>query len=133
LNRSPYALIVEDLDFWQEALSEILTDAGYRVCAASSYDEAVDALDHNEFHLALIDPVLDDTNPRNRDGLRILQHILDRQPEMGTVVVTASDPNRIRREVREMSADIPLLYKDKWDDVQFLDLVNELLDVRRDA
>lgn len=132
MNPSPYALIVEDLDFWQDALSEILTDAGYRVCATSSYDEALDALGHNEFHLALIDPVLDDTNPRNRDGLRVLQHILDQQPDIGTVVVTASDPNRIRREVREMSADIPLLYKDKWDDDQFLTVVDKLVDVKRD-
>lgn len=131
MNAAPYALIVEDLDFWQDALSEILTDAGYRVCKASSYGEALDALDHNQFHLAVIDPVLDDTNRRNRDGLRVLRHILDRQPATGLVVVTASDPNRIRREVREMCADIPLLYKDRWDDDQFLDVVRELLSVKR--
>jgi CheY-like chemotaxis protein len=124
---------VEDLDFWQDALSEVLTDAGYHASAAASYSEALDALNQKKFHLAVIDPVLDDNNRRNRDGLRVLQHILDQRPEIRTIVVTASDPNRIRREVSEMSADIPLLYKDKWDTLQFLEVVQQLLSAKREA
>ncbi len=118
------ALIVEDLDFWQDALSEILVDAGYQVWTASSYAEALDALVGNEFQLAVIDPVLDDTNRRNRDGLRVLQHIFDQQADIRVVVVTASDPKRIRREVSQISSDIPMLWKDEWDDSRFLDVVN---------
>ena len=115
-----YALVVEDLDFWQETLREVLTDAGYRVWVASSYSEALDALAQNEFHLTIIDPVLDDTNRHNRDGLRILQHILDEWPGVRAMVVTSSDPKSICREVSEMSADVPMLWKDEWDDDQFL-------------
>jgi DNA-binding SARP family transcriptional activator len=74
---SLHALIVEDLDFWQDAMHEVLSDAGYRVWVASSYDEALEALAQHEYHLAVIDPVLDDANRHNRDGLRVLQHILD--------------------------------------------------------
>lgn len=130
MNSSLHALIVEDLDFWQDALSEVLIDAGYRASAVASYSEALDALNQKRFQLAVIDPVLDDNNRRNRDGLRVLQHILDQRPEIPTIVVTASDPNRIRREVSEMSSDIPLLYKDKWDTLQFLNVVQELLSVK---
>ena len=118
------ALIVEDLDFWQDALGEILVDAGYQVWTASSYAEALDALVGNEFQLAVIDPVLDDTNRRNRDGLRVLQHIFDQQADIRVVVVTASDPKRIRREVSQISSDIPMLWKDEWDDSRFLDVVH---------
>jgi len=124
VNPNPRALIVEDLDFWQDALSEILVDAGYQVWIASSYAEALDALIGNEFQLAVIDPVLDDTNRRNRDGLRVLEHILDQQADIRVVVVTASDPNRVRREVSQMASDIPMLWKDEWDDSRFLDVVN---------
>jgi DNA-binding NtrC family response regulator len=131
VNSSPYALIVEDLDFWQDALCEILADTGYRVCTASNYAEALDALDQNEFHLAVIDPVLDDNNRRNRDGLRVLQYILDRRPNTCAVIVTASDPNRIHREVREMSRTVPLFWKEEWDDHQFLTVVQELMNVKR--
>ena len=127
----PCALIVEDLDFWQDALDEALTDAGYQVWVAASRSEALDALTRNEFHLAVIDPVLDDTNRRNRDGLGVLQHILDEWPGIGVVVITSSDPNRIRREVDEMSADIPLLWKDEWDDDRFLAVVRDLSSVKR--
>jgi CheY-like chemotaxis protein len=125
------ALIVEDLDFWQDALSETLTDAGYHVWVTASRDGALDALIQNKFHLAIIDPVLDDTNRRNRDGLRVLQHILDEQPDVGVVVVTSSDPNYIRREVGELSPNTPLLWKDEWDDDRFLAVVRDLLGVKR--
>ena len=131
MNSSPHALIVEDLDFWQEALREILADTGYGVCTASSYSEALEALEQNEFHLAVIDPVLDDSNRRNRDGLRVLQHILDQRPDMCAVIVTASDPNRIRREVRALSPGIPLLWKDEWDDSRFLAVIQELVSVKQ--
>jgi CheY-like chemotaxis protein len=130
VNSTPHALIVEDLDFWQDALREILTDAGYRVWAASSYSEALDALDQNEFHLAVIDPVLDDSSRRNRDGLRILQIILEQQPDTYAVIVTASDPNRIRREVRDMSRSVPLLWKEEWDDNRFLAVIQALRNVK---
>ena len=130
MNSSPHALIVEDLDFWQDALYEVLADAGYHVCAVSSYAEALDALDQNEFHLAVIDPVLDDSNRRNRDGLRVLQYILDQRPNTRAVIVTASDPNRIRREVHQMSRSVPLFWKEEWDDKQFLTAIQEITNVK---
>jgi CheY-like chemotaxis protein len=120
-------LVVEDLDFWQETLREVLADAGYRVWVAASYPEALNTLDQHTLDLAVIDPVLDDTNRHNRDGLRVLQYILDEQPGMGAVVVTSSDPNAIRREVTEMSTDVPLLWKDEWDDDRFLDVIRNLM------
>jgi CheY-like chemotaxis protein len=121
-----YALIVEDLPFWQEMLHEVLVDAGCQVWVASNYDEAVDLLAQREFHLAVIDPVLDDTNRHNRDGLRVLRHILDERPAMRAVITTSSDPNHIRREVNEMDANVPVLWKDEWDDEQFLALVRRM-------
>ena len=131
MNAPRHALVVEDLDFWQDALREVLADAGYRVWVAASYAQALAALAAHEFHLAVIDPVLNEVNRRNRDGLRVLQHILDERPGMVAVVVTSSDANRIRREVAAMSATVPLFWKDEWDDEKFLTIVKEL--VRNDA
>jgi CheY-like chemotaxis protein len=112
------------LSFWQDTLREVLLDAGCQVWVASSYDEAMDSLAQDEFDLAMIDVVLDDTNRHNRDGLRILRHILDRQLEMCAIIVTSSDPRRIQREVNEISPDVPVLWKDEWDDEQFLAIVH---------
>jgi len=122
------ALIVEDLAFWQDAVREILTEAGYTVWVAASYDEALEILAQHELHLAVIDPVLDDTNRHNRDGLRVLRHILDERPAMRAIVVTSSDPKHIQREVNEMSPDVPMLWKDEWDDEQFLSIVRGFAD-----
>jgi CheY-like chemotaxis protein len=120
------ALIVEDLDFWQDTLREILTDAGCQVWVASNYTEAMDTLARNEFHLVMIDPVLDDTNRHNRDGLRVLQYILDNRPGTYAIVITSSDPKHIRRDVDKMSADVPVLWKDEWDDDRFLAIMRNL-------
>lgn len=127
-----HALVVEDLDIWQDALSEVLIEAGYRVWVAPNHAQAMEALAQNEFHLAVIDPVLDDANRLNRDGLRILRHILKQQPGICAVVVSSSDPNRIRREVAEMSPDIPLLRKDQWGDEHFLSVIRDVTKVKRE-
>ena len=121
-----YALVVEDLDFWQDTLEEVLVDAGYRVSIAASYGEALATLAGQSFHLAVIDPVLDDTDRHNRGGLDILQYILDQRPDMRAIVVTSSDPRRILREVSELSDDVPVLWKDEWDDERFLAIVRDL-------
>jgi len=121
-----HALVVEDLRVWQEMLQEVLTDARYRVSIAADYASALEALSRETFQLAVIDPVLDDRNRHNRDGLRILRYILDKHPDMRSIVTTSSDPNRIRRDVAEISAKTPILWKDEWDDDRFLALVRDL-------
>jgi two-component SAPR family response regulator len=121
-----HALIVEDLDFWQDTLREVLSDAGYQISVAASYTTALDALGQHKFGLAVIDPVLEDTNRHNRDGLRVLRHILDKSPATRTIVTTSSDPKRIRSEVAEISTNIPILWKDEWDDKRFLGVVQGL-------
>jgi CheY-like chemotaxis protein len=122
----PHALIVEDLEFWQDVLSEVLVDAGYHTWIASSYRQAIEALAQSEFDVAVLDPVLEDTNRRNRDGLRVLEYILSQRPEIGAVVVTSSDPNRIQREVRGISPDVPLLWKEEWTDEVFLNMISSV-------
>lgn len=121
-------LIVEDLAFWQDALRDILNDAGCQIWIASSYAQALETLAQHEVQLAVIDPVLDDTNRHNRDGLRVLRYILNERPRMRAIVFTSSDPRHIQREVNEMSPDVPILWKDAWDDEQFLTLVRDLFD-----
>jgi CheY-like chemotaxis protein len=120
------ALVVEDLPFWQDAVREVLTGAGHEVWVAASYEESLKLLAAHEMQLVVIDPVLDDTNRHNRDGLRVLRHILDERPDLRAIVITSSDPRHIQREVSEMSPDVPMLWKDEWDDERFLHIVREL-------
>lgn len=121
-----HALIVEDLAVWQDMLQEILVDAGYQVSIAADYASALGELEDHTFQLAVIDPVLDDNNRHNRDGLRILQYIMEKYPDMRSIVTTSSDPNRIRRDVAEISENTPILWKDEWDDARFLAILHDL-------
>lgn len=117
------ALVVEDMTIWQEAMQEILTDSGYEVLLASSRDDALSILSAHDVRLTIIDPVLDDTNRHNRDGLRVLQDILLKYPHMRMIVMTSSDPRRIRSEVEALSLRVPILWKDEWDDNEFLSVL----------
>jgi CheY-like chemotaxis protein len=130
MTEAPHALVVEDLCFWQDTLREILVDAGCRVSIVPGHAEALALLNRDQFQLAVIDPVLDDTNRHNRDGLRVLQHILDQYPTVHTIVTTSSDPIHIRREVSEMSPKTLILWKDEWDDAQFLIMLRNLFTQR---
>ena len=66
-----------------------------------------------------------------RDGLRVLQHILAECPGISLMVVTSSEPHRIRREVADLSPDVPLLWNDEWDDDRFTAMVGDLLSAKR--
>jgi len=52
---SGLALVVEDDAGWRAILSELLTDAGYRVRLCASFGEALGCLRHNKFDIAVVD------------------------------------------------------------------------------
>lgn len=72
--RAPAILLVEDDAGWRSILSELLTDAGYRVTACPSYGEAAGHLRRGACDLAVVDLGLANSlDPRaNRDGFRVL-------------------------------------------------------------
>jgi DNA-binding NarL/FixJ family response regulator len=74
------ALIVEDNRSWQQILSEILTDAGLAVDVVDSYAAAVAALRAHPHRLAIVDLSLQEDDPHNEDGLRVLEAIRRQDP-----------------------------------------------------
>jgi DNA-binding NarL/FixJ family response regulator len=72
---APAALVVEDDAGWRDILSEILTEAGYRVRECSSYAEAFGCLRRGRYAVTVVDLSLANSlEPvANRDGCRVLE------------------------------------------------------------
>jgi diguanylate cyclase (GGDEF)-like protein len=76
-------LIVEDDLFFREIYSDLLKDEGYEVDTASSADDAFDLLSLKQFHVAVIDLVLQDAS-----GLDVLEKIKQLDTAIEVIIVT---------------------------------------------
>ncbi len=126
-------LVVEDREDWQEIISAALTAAGYKPHTTESYHDALSALDHQIFDLAIIDPVLDRTNRFNRDGLSVIQKITENQPQTPLVVVTGSLTHDLKTSLDQLLPGTPVLAKESWDTAKFNDLLQKLLGTSQKA
>jgi two-component system cell cycle response regulator len=76
-------LIVEDDLFFREVFSALLKEDGYEVDTASSADEAFDFLNRSEYHLVVVDLVLQDAS-----GLDVLEKVKQLDPAIEVIIVT---------------------------------------------
>lgn len=81
-------LIVDDLSDVRATLSGLLSDEGYEVRSVSSRIEALEALDAERFHVAVLDVRLDETDEENQDGLLLMHEIREQDPSVAIIVLT---------------------------------------------
>lgn len=81
-------LIVDDIQDWRVTLSGLLMDQGYEVQVASSVDSALQRLENESFHVAILDVRLDESNEDNRDGLVLMRKIKERWPSIEVIILT---------------------------------------------
>ncbi len=74
-------LIVDDIEEYLDSLEGILID--YKVLKARNLKEAIEILEREKIDCAIIDIRLDEKDPSNRDGLKILKWIKENSP--GTI------------------------------------------------
>lgn len=83
-------LVVDDEPGVRYALSEVLSDRGHRVIAASSGAEALELLDG-------VDVVVTDLAMPGMDGLELVSRIAARAPALPVVLVTAHGSEQMLR------------------------------------
>jgi CheY-like chemotaxis protein len=88
MSDEPRILVVEDDPSWQGLYEEVLTGRGYLVEPAESLAEALEALDRRFYHVAIVDLRLGQ-DPKNRDGLKVLEHISELDEGTAAIVVSA--------------------------------------------
>lgn len=82
-------LIVDDSPNWVDLLQTVFED-DFQVSVANSYVEAKQLLTkyHHHFEVAIIDLRLDDSDPKNEDGLRLLRVIQENQIRTTPIILT---------------------------------------------
>ena len=81
---APQLLIVDDEHHVRESLSHWFTEDGYEVVAADSAKEALTLLGRRTF-----DVVVTDIKMPGMDGLELQRRILEKDPELAIIVITA--------------------------------------------
>ncbi len=120
-------LVVEDRADWQDIVGRTIQDKGYTAHAAASYQDALQELQTCRFDLAVVDPVLDRHNRFNRDGLSLIQKIIEIQPPTPVMIITGSLTQDLKRSFQTLCPTAPILLKEKWDAEAFGLLIDQLL------
>lgn len=82
------ALIVEDDRSWQEILQEFFNDAGLPVDVAYDLQTAVDLIKMYSHRIAVIDLSLEEDDPHNKEGMKILEYLALHDPGCLKVLLT---------------------------------------------
>lgn len=120
-------LVVEDRDDWRGIICSAIEIEGRLPQAVGSYEAATQALQSKTFDLAVVDPVLDRDNRFNRDGLSVIQKIIDMQPTMPVIILTGSLTHDLAASLEHLCPDMPILFKESWDIGEFNDLMRKLI------
>jgi CheY-like chemotaxis protein len=83
-----HVLVVDDLPDVCTTLSGLLSDEGYDVRSASSRAEALQMVDAERFHVAVLDVRLDEADEENQDGLLLMHDIREKDPTVAIIILT---------------------------------------------
>jgi ActR/RegA family two-component response regulator len=111
--RNQAVLIVDDQLTWRSLLSDVLEEE-YEVTSAGSYEDALGLVTghHPPFAAAIVDIRLDDTDPANEDGLRLLRWLKNLAVPTNAIVLTGYPSIRTAKEALKdlQAADYVLKY-----------------------
>ncbi len=91
-------LLVDNSPRLLPLLEQLLVAEGYRVTTAANRSEALKRLEAERFHIAVVDARLDDSDPYNDDGFRLVRDLRQLDPSTGVILLTANADLGIARE-----------------------------------
>ena len=98
-------LIVDDLPDVRTTLSGLLSDEGYDVRSASSRAEALQMVDGERFHIAILDVRLDEADEDNQDGILLMHDIGKKDPTVAIIILTGYANVKMVRDVLQPSLE----------------------------
>ncbi|GEM_PF-1558507 len=123
----PRVLIVEENPEWQHTLAQLMDAEGYFWRVASSYDEAMERLGMESYHVVLLDLMLGGTETQEGKGWKLLDNLLATNPK--TKVIVASG-EASRSDVARLFMRYPIkgfIDKAAFHENELLSLVHEQL------
>ncbi len=132
MSRRGKAIVIEDMQDWQELLKGYLEEVGFFVEVAKDLDTGLQKIRNENYHFATVDLQLDEatTNAPDFEGWKILDEIIKLRAEsrMPTMVITGFDKEYIElSNIKKMHGTI-LMKKKKFEKETFLQLVTNAVD-----
>lgn len=93
-------LFLEDEPTIREVTTEYFKMAGYEVVVVSDGKEAIDAVEKEAFHIAVLDIMVPSIN-----GMEVLAYIRKRHPSMAVIMLTALDDEQTQVKAFNLYAD----------------------------
>ncbi len=101
-------LVVDDLPDVRKTVSGLLRDEGYLVRAAASRPEALEILENERFHIAVLDVRLDESDEDNQDGMELLAAINQCYPAITVIMLTGyADVEMVRKALLPVNGRRP--------------------------
>lgn len=121
------ALVVEDDHSWQQIISEILSDCGLEVDAATNLNDATLNLKSLPHRLAVVDLSLSPNDHNNYDGLRVLDAVRRLDPNCRTILLTGFATVELAVTALTDYGAFTFLRKESFHRSQFRDIVYRIL------
>ena len=132
MKRPHRVLVVDDQQIWRETLRKALQGHGCLVDLAESTSEALEALEHNFYHLLVVDIRLVDADETNTEGMELLNE-LSRRGLTGGVEVIMLSAYGTMDQMRESFTQYDVAdfaSKNNFLDVDFLKQVDKVFTTR---
>jgi len=120
-------LVVEDSKQWRDKWVSIAKAEQYSVETATNYPEASHALMASHFKLAILDIRLVDSDPENKDGLRLLADIDKVGLDTQVVIVTAAGTDQDEHTAKQSPKLLDFIKKGDIEVSKFRDLVRQAI------
>lgn len=135
MEKQAQILVVDDEPVWLNKLASVLEKQGYPVRKAATYQEAMQWLECQPFHLAVIDvnladaPVDERGEPADTSGMDIIAEIRDRaiEEDMSVIIVTGFGTARVTREAFKKLGVFDVILKQDFDLEEFRSLVADAI------
>lgn len=122
-------LIVEDDDTWQTIYTNHISGKDFTVAIARNYGEAVSLIQKRFFHAAIVDKRLIDSDPKNEQGIDILERFSEAGEKTGLILITAYPSDESLKKAYEKFHIISFINKENYDRHELAKALDKAIEV----
>ena len=98
-------LIVDDVFEYTDIMGLLLSDKGFGIEKAHTYEQAVKYIDKENPYLAIIDVRLNESDLSDKQGIELLKYIKEKFPETRVIITGDYNELKFKDEMKRIGAD----------------------------
>ena len=119
-------LLVDDDVSWQNINKIVLRKYGYQIHTASTKEEALQKIEHNNYEIAVIDLRLIDDNQSNFDGIEIIRELRKKNRDTSILVKSGYLSPAVERELRILGVDKEDVFDKSTTNKELVERINKI-------